>query len=377
MNIDLLFPTLTGDLTKLPQADPAGSDGTGQEFEDMLVQQSKAQQENSRPQKKAEDKKAPEKPEQKSTQEDEATEKGGELAAALVTSQPVVPIAAFEEAQVTVSEDGTVILEPAVVEGIAQEQTAGIVETVEVQPEETVQQEQPVEAQFQQAAEAVEEAPVVEQPKVEAEAVTEEAGARETGRPEVTVQRSNEGERSQDEEVDADIGQQSQPVFRDAKAAPVKVADVQRPVDAQEPQAPQQIANHVVDALEQGQNMVRIQLNPANLGSVTIELTRDAAGVISIVMTPETARAAEILTQNSSSLMMALTEKGEFTASIAIVVPENNENAGMMMNPDGHNGNAQEDEEDGKKKKHDDRTEGVNAADFLSQLRLGLVGRAE
>ncbi len=352
MNIDLLFPTLTGDLTKLPQADPAGSDGTGQEFEDMLVQQSKAQQENSRPQKKAEDKKAPEKPEQKSTQEDEATEKGGELAAALVTSQPVVPIAAFEEAQVTVSEDGTVILEPAVVEGIAQEQTAGIVETVEVQPEETVQQEQPVEAQFQQAAEAVEEAPVEEQPKVEAEAVTEEAGARETGRPEVTVQRSNEGERSQDEEVDADIGQQSQPVFRDAKAAPVKVADVQRPVDAQEPQAPQQIANHVVDALEQGQNMVRIQLNPANLGSVTIELTRDAAGVISIVMTPETARAAEILTQNSSSLM-------------------------MMMNPDGHNGNAQEDEEDGKKKKHDDRTEGVNAADFLSQLRLGLVGRAE
>ena len=377
MNIDLLFPTLTGDLTKLPQADPAGSDGTGQEFEDMLVQQSKAQQENSRPQKKAEDKKAPEKPEQKSTQEDEATEKGGELAAALVTSQPVVPIAAFEEAQVTVSEDGTVILEPAVVEGIAQEQTAEIVETVEVQPEETVQQEQPVEAQFQQSAEAVEEAPVEEQPKVEAEVTTVEAGARETGRPEAAVQRSNEGERSQDEDMDADIGQQSQPVFRDAKAAPVKVADVQRPVDAQEPRAPQQIANHVVDALEQGQNMVRIQLNPANLGSVTIELTRDAAGVISIVMTPETARAAEILTQNSSSLMMALTEKGEFTASIAIVVPENNENAGMMMNPDGHNGNAQEDEEDGKKKKHDDRTEGVNAADFLSQLRLGLVGRAE
>ena len=65
MNIDLLFPTLTGDLTKLPQADPAGSDGTGQEFEDMLVQQSKAQQENSRPQKKAEDKKAPEKPSRK------------------------------------------------------------------------------------------------------------------------------------------------------------------------------------------------------------------------------------------------------------------------------------------------------------------------
>lgn len=64
MNIDLLFPTLTGDLAKLPKADPAGSEGAGQEFEEMLVQQSEAQQGNSRPQKKAEENEAPEKPKQ-------------------------------------------------------------------------------------------------------------------------------------------------------------------------------------------------------------------------------------------------------------------------------------------------------------------------
>lgn len=60
MNIDLLFPTLTGDLTQTAKANPADQGGSGQDFEDMLVQQSKAQQqENSRPQKKTEDKRPP------------------------------------------------------------------------------------------------------------------------------------------------------------------------------------------------------------------------------------------------------------------------------------------------------------------------------
>lgn len=377
MNIDLLFPTLTGDLTQMAKANHADSSADGQEFEDMLVQQSKAQQENSRPQKKTEDKKAPEKPEQKSTQEDEATEKGGELAAALVTSQPVVPIAAFQEAQVTVAEDGTVILEPANMEGIGQEQAAETVGTMEVQPEIAPQQEQAAEGQLQQAAETVQEAPKQEQPKAEVQNVQEDMGVQETDKPEITVQKAQQGGRPQDEEMEENVEQQSQPVFRDVKAAPVKVADVQRPVDLEEPQAPQQIAQNVLSALEQGQSVVRLQLNPANLGSVTIELSRDAAGQLTIVMNPETVRAANILTEHSSSLMATLANNGEFTVMIAVTMPEDPENAGMMMNPDGHNNQNPEDEDDEKKKKRQPRTEGVNAADFLSQLRLGLTGRVD
>lgn len=373
MNIDLLFPTLTGDMTQLPQAKSADSAGDGQEFEDMLVQQSKAQQGNSRPQKKAEDKKAPEKPEQKSTQEDEAAEEGGELAAALVTSQPVVPIAAFDTAEVKVAEDGTVILEPTGMEGIAQEQAAEVVGTAEVQPETVPQQEQVQEVQFQQAAETVQGAPKQEQPKVESQEVLEDTDVKDTGKPEITVQESQQDGKPRDEEMEANVEQQSQPVFHNVRSTPVKVADVQRPVDAEEPQAPQQIANDVLQAIEQGQNVVRIQLNPANLGSVTIELSRDAAGQLSIIMNPETARAASILTQHSSSLMAVLMNSGETTVSIEVNMPENAENAGMMMNPDGHNGQNPEDEDE-KKKKQQDRTEGVNAVDFLSQLRLGLIG---
>lgn len=375
MNIDLLFPALTGDLTQIAQANPSDLSGDGQEFEDMLVQQSKAQQENSRPQKKTEDKKAPEKPEQeKSTQEDEAAEKGGELAAALVTSQPVVPIAAFDTAEVKVNEDGSVILEPIGIEGVGMEQDVQAVETVEVLPEAAPQQEQAFDGQLQQATENVQEAPQQEQPEAEVQVVQAEAEVQDTDKPEVTVQRVQQDGKSQDEEMEANVEQQSQPVFHDVKAAPVKVGDVQRTVDVEEPQAPQQIAQSVMDALEQGQSVVRLQLNPANLGNVTIELSRDAAGQLSIFITPETVRAANILTEHSSSLMASLANNGEFTVMIAVTMPEDAENAGMMMNPDGHNGQNPEEEDDEKKKKRQSSTEGVNAADFLSQLRLGLVG---
>lgn len=377
MNIDLLFPTLTGDLVKPAQSDQAGTDG-GQEFEDMLVQQSKAQQENSRPQKKTETKKAPEKAEQKNTQEDEAPEEGNELAAALVTSQPVMPIIPFDAAQVTVAEDGTVVLEPAVVEEVVTVETAAPA-AVEAMPEAAPQEELP-----QQAAETVEVKETVQQQQQaprqdeepKAEVRTEETGVQEAEKPETSVRRVQPDSKPKDNELEADVEQQSQPLFRDVKAAPVKVADVHSEVDVEEPQAPQQIAGNVIRALEQGQDVVRIQLNPANLGSVTIELSRSAAGELTIVMNPETVRAANVLTQHSSSLMAVLMDNGEASVNITVNMPENTENAGMMMNPDGHNSQNPEDEDDEKRKKRQPRTEGVNAADFLSQLRLGLVGTA-
>lgn len=382
MNIDMLFPTLTGDMTKLAPADPMGSDGNAQEFEDMLVQQSKSQQENSRPQKKTEDKEAPEKPEQKSTQEDEAAEKGGELAATLVTSQPVVPITVFEEAEVKVAEDGIVILEPVSMEGAVVEQPAeGIVEAVEVQPEEAAQQEQPVEGQFQEAAGTVVEAPKEEQPKaVEGQKVQPETVAEGRDKPEVTVQKAQPDSKPQDEEMDSNVEQESQPVFQDVKAAPVKVGDAHLVHFAQEPVEPEnskQLAGLLSRAMQEGADVVRVQLNPIELGNVTIELSRTAAGELTIVMNPENVRAANILNAHAENLIASLAEKGENVVSVQVNMPEDTENAGMMMNPDGHNGQNREDEDDGKKKKQESRTEGVSAADFLSQLRLGLVGNVE
>ena len=123
--------------------------------------------------------------------------------------------------------------------------------------------------------------------------------------------------------------------------------------------------------------MVLVQLNPIELGSVTIELSRTAAGELTIVMNPDNARAANILNAHAENLIASLAEKGENVVSVHVNMPEDTENAGMMMDPDGHNGQNREDEDDGKKKKRESRTEGVSAADFLSQLRLGLIGNVE
>ena len=119
--------------------------------------------------------------------------------------------------------------------------------------------------------------------------------------------------------------------------------------------------------------MVRIQLNPANLGNLTIEIARDEAGVLTIIMHPETAKAAQLLQQHSGALIHALWDEGKPAVSVMVAMPEENQNAGMFLNPDGHNRQDQEEDDERKKRKSQNQTESVSAADFLSQLRLGLI----
>ena len=381
MNIDVLFPAMTGDLAQLGQSAASADPGQeGQEFEDMLVQQSKAsnaQRKEESNSKKPEEKQKPAKTEEKSTQEDEVAEEGGQLAAALVTSQPVVPFELVSVPEVQYTQEGAVILEAAPLEGVAEQPgeapvpVAGVLDTAVQQPEQAVEfAPQQAAAEVQPEAAAQQEAPMVEaqdaQPQVEApqdgqvKVVASHTQPRQEAKPEEDAQEDH-------------VFQESTPVFHDVKAAPVKVADVQRPVDVEEPEAPQQLANQVAQAIEQGESMVRIQLNPANLGSVTIELTRDAAGAITIMMHPETARAYSALSQTAHNLGAMLMEEGHFVSAIQVEMPEENQNPNMFMDPNGHNGQAKENEEE-RKKKQQNKTEGVSAADFLSQLRLGLVG---
>lgn len=385
MNIDLLFPALTGDLAQLGQAAQGTEPGQeGQEFEDMLLQQSKAaqaQRREEKPAKKPEEKKEPAKPQEKSTQDKEIAEKGGQLAAALVTSQPVVHF----ELLTAAGTDTAITTGP--LEGVASglpvevfegflEPEAAVEETGEVLPQmpELQPEVQPEAAvQVQPETAAVEEeaaAPVVPQ-----EAQTQEAPRMEE-QPEVQVHRVQVENRdtSREETADENAFGESVPVFHDVKAAPVKVGEVHRPVDVEEPDAPQQLAGQITQALERGETTVQIQLNPANLGSVTVELTRDAAGQLSIWFHPETARAAAILQEHSGALLNTLHNSGEPAVIVAVATPEETENAGMFLNPDGKNRQDQEEDDDERKKRRTQpRTEGVSASDFLSQLRLGLV----
>lgn len=372
MNIDILFPALTGDMTQLGQGAAVDPNQNGQEFEDMLLQQSKAsnaQQKADNSSKKSEDKPKPEKTQQKSTQEDEATEEGGELAAALVTSQPVVPFELVSLPDFQVMEEGAEVLE-------ALNPDVPVEELLPVTGEEAVvstQQEAPVELAPEQAVEtAPETLPKQEAPAAEAQDVQPQAEVAQDVEVKVVASHAQSQDEAELEEdgQEENIFQESTPLFHDVKAAPVKVGDVQKPVDVEEPEAPQQIAGQVAQAIQQGESMVRIQLNPANLGSVTIELTRDAAGQLTVMMHPETARAYNALAQHMNSLTLMLMSKSENGVVVTIESPEENQNPNMF-DPNGHNGQAKENDE--QKKKQKDQTGGVNPTDFLSQLRLGLV----
>lgn len=371
MNIDILFPALTGDMTQLGQGAAVDPNQNGQEFEDMLQQQSKAsnaQQKADSSAKKSEDKPKLAKTERKSTQEDEATEEGGELAAALVTSQPVVPFELVSLPDVQVTEEDAAVLE-------ALNPDVPVEELLPVTGEEAVAatQQAPVEFVPEQAVEAAPEVlPQQEAPADQAQDVQPQAEAAQDVEVKVVASQAQPQDEAEPEEdaQEENIFQESTPLFHDVKAAPVKVGDVQKPVDVEEPEAPQQIANQVAQAIQQGESMVRIQLNPANLGSVTIELTRDAAGQLTVTMHPETARAYNALTQHMNSLTLMLMDKSENGVVVTVEPPEENQNPNMF-DPNGHNGQAKENDE--QKKKQKGQTGGVNPTDFLSQLRLGLV----
>lgn len=382
MNIDLLFTALAGDIAQMGQtALPAEPGQEGQEFEDMLLQQSKAAQAKRKEElisKKPEKKEEPAKPEDKGAQEEEITEEGGELAAALVTSQPVVPLPVFNAGETKGAEESSVVLETNPLGNLPQQQVVENVPVAEsdldampkqqVQPEEAGLKQPVFEAQPEQAQE--QKAPAMQTAEAQPELAVQQ---KEQPKAAVHHVQAQPEEKVSDEPQDVEVFQESRPLFREVKAAPVKVGEAQQPVEVEKPEAPQQIAGQIAQAIDQGQSTVRIQLNPANLGNLTIEIARSETGAITVIMQPETAKAANLLQQHSNALIHALWEEGKPAVTVAVTMPEENQNAGMFLNPDGHNRQGQEEDDERKKRKPQNRADGVNAADFLSQLRLGLV----
>ena len=94
MNLDLFVQNLVKEITQTVSTVPGVEPGQeGEDFESMLVKQSKdaqAQRRKERPEEKPASKKEVEKNQEDSTQEEEVPKDGSQLAAALVTSQPVV-----------------------------------------------------------------------------------------------------------------------------------------------------------------------------------------------------------------------------------------------------------------------------------------------
>lgn len=383
MNINLMAQALAVEITQNVQTtlpgDPSGAQGS--EFEDMLVKQSqasKAQRREDAPKDKTAEKKTQETPEKTGTKDQEATE-GQEVAAALVTSQPVVPLELVGREKMTVSApegpavapaqaeaaiwlDGTPLTQEQVLPETAQEVQPQTGEQAQVLPqEEQVQVQQPT-VQPETEAPARQEAP--ELPQAEAQVQTREQS------PVQSRERTAEPQSAKPQK-DAEVQEartEPQPLFRPNAAIPTKVGEV---YEAREPEAVpvvDQLNVQIIQAVQQGQSTVQVQLSPANLGKVLVEITRGADGTISIVMSAATEKTAALLQQHSAGLQEVLANATQERVEVQVQQPQEDQNANMFLNPDGHN-----QQRDPQKQRDQEQKQQNDPAGFLQQLRLGLV----
>ena len=180
-------------------------------------------------------------------------------------------------------------------------------------------------------------------------------------------------ETGEDDSVQGEAAELTEQVFHDVKAAPIKVAEHYEPVDTQEPEMDAKLANTILDAAANGVEKMQIQLTPANLGSITIDLTRDAGGALEVVIHASSSKAAGLLSQHLDGLHTALQSYGG-SQPVHVEVQRGQEGQEQHMfqhaDPDGR-GQQQHRQQESRQE-----TES-SGEDFLQKLRLGLTGLEE
>ena len=190
--------------------------------------------------------------------------------------------------------------------------------------------------------------------------------AAEAVRPEA---REAAAEQSDDPLMEAADAQQApQPIFHDVKAAPGKVGEVEHAPEAQEANVAQQVDAGVAQALAQGESMVRIQLAPENLGSITVEIAKSAEGVIRVALTAHSGETRGLLERHAGELQGLLSSRTQQSVEVNVQRQQESQQ-NQNHNYDGHNGHAQ----DGEQQQHRRQQKQDGGVDFIQQLRLGLI----
>lgn len=159
-----------------------------------------------------------------------------------------------------------------------------------------------------------------------------------------------------------------QPLFRQVEAAPVKVGQAV-PLDTRAQDFDAQAAKAITNALQKGEQRVELKLSPANLGTVTVELTRTAEGVLHVVLTAEREHALKLLTEHAGYLGNLLQNNNQ--SEVRIEVPQSQQGR-QSWQEDGqsqqqHQGHSQQQRQSGQQEQEN----------FLQQLRLGLIQTEE
>lgn len=198
----------------------------------------------------------------------------------------------------------------------------------------------------------------------------EVAGVKEEKEPQLFQTQAADGDKEAEVEIiDADQGPQQ--LFHDVKAAPVKVGEIYQPEQAEKADVAQQIDTGLAQALEQGESMVRIQLTPENLGSVTVEITRSAEGIIRVALSAHSTETRGLLERHAGELQGLLTNRTQQDVEVNVQHNQEGQQGQNQQNPyDGRSGHGQSGQE-GRRQSRREQPE--HGQDFMQQLRLGLI----
>lgn len=178
------------------------------------------------------------------------------------------------------------------------------------------------------------------------------------------------GEKDLEVEItDADQGPQQ--LFYDVKAAPVKVGETYQPEQAEKADVAGQIDTGLAQALEKGESMVRIQLTPENLGSVTVEITHSAEGIIRVALSAHSTETRSLLERHAGELQGLLANRTQQDVEVNVQHNQEGQQGQNQQNPyDGRNGHGQSGQEERRQSR---REQPEHSQDFMQQLRLGLI----
>ena len=253
------------------------------------------------------------------------------------------PIVILQDVQPEVQENGTTVeLTPLQTEQVPQQSMAPVLET---EPE----------APQLQTVETAQTAPQTE---------TGKADSGESHGSELPMEELHAESRTEQ----ADVEPQS--VFRDIKAVPVKVGEVYQAEPTVENGVElKDLGDTLTQAIDRGENRLELQLQPAELGRIRVEMRWSDEGALHVILHAESARTQSLLEKDMASLQTLLGR--ETQQEVKVELPREQEAPRQSFDDGRQNGGQQHHQQE---QRQSSRHSGQN---FLHQLRLGLIPAEE
>lgn len=358
---------------------PKSDRGGDSEFESLIRQKTAANSAGE----SADTNKAPaDQTETVTVQDDGAQELRQELAAALITMQPAIPINLVQTEQSAVKSAEMPALYPVVEPTITDPaQTTANTGTWAL-PLDTISAaaDAPRAIQTPATATTLEAQPVTGPVQ---DTVIETVSAADTGKTDTQTGEEHSSDTVSTlgytvEKKDTDPAEKTeQPVFDSLEAVPVKVGEASlagkqtAPVlQLEQPGATEELAKQLAEAAVSGTEKLEIKLSPEGLGEMTVEITRADDGSLGVVLKATTDKATGLLQQQSSALQSILAAGTQGVVKVEVQDASRQQSMEQFLNPDDSSGreDAQSRQEQQQQKERQQQTQ-----DFIQQLRLGLV----